>query len=1133
MNIMYKEDEDFDELIIEDDSDELKIEDDSDELKIEDDSDELIIEDDSDELKIEDDSDELKIEDNSSPVSLEENTEYDDSILYDDEDDVFQDDLFISGETFSSEQQKQLQKTKDDLNEKREACSTESSIEYIDDLIGVCKMTIDELVYKQDPDLVSKEKQDLRKRDAMISKAFGFERDFITSMLADIFINYYYMQIGSDEEIDIDTFMEKDQSRHFNHEYILNSLPNEYAKYIKELIALGVSISITDLLGSDLSRLKFRESLKTLKKSLEQDSINAQVNTNMMDSYARNIKASYLPLGLKKVFKNAKDIVYVDKIIINVSSEGTEDDADISIKYNFKCGKCGKEHEMKNHFYTYCFLADPTGLSRGLSADKIYRQIDIPNANVCPDCNAVNILAKSEMLELKTKLSPQLLYNNYRDFYNVAADLTNSVNPIIIRKGYEELYTSLPNIVVIDTDIENAELEITDDFEDEVVVENNSKISNDDIMDVNAYNNYLKTLEYFKDNILESDKSSHEGDVVENYDKGQVTIRPEDKLVTAVEYKKSFDMKCSGLVYNNDIETCSHLFFLDESKKNVNNLAKIICKLAGENYKKIKLNAFNSICNFISSSNIYDYFNVHVMNAYLAQYKSKGIIDVLIKAEGQEQYDLAHDICMYIGLDSKEIFNEKNEFVPEGLSILVAKAQEWFNNLPQIMEDQKAMRNQLLNDIKLNYRLLAFTPIIETNKYADKNSILHLDTELVDVLNSIADLMVIYNLMDTFSKYIKISAPSIYKYSVNLASFEKDNDYAKATSLLSEANLLTFESRTKKVVKYSVMANMFSHLRNIEYDNLSKFDKVKRYLTGDHEDDFNLMKAIADCQFITGDFTRGKIYDSPIYSTIYKGFSELLALAEAFIDDNGSSDIDRVYYYLKDQFSRKEIEDGFIEKYNQISFNTLLIREENETLAQYMDRMISMNSGTVYEKTKQHVSELKEMKTKYAIVLSVCDLPCSFVWTYSDMDIELYFVLIELMYLVMQRPITMQLETLNIKETLANKLRIGEDIEIEHEDENIVYLQDKILYTIYSDHGYNATSDVNSLADPNETADSEIISVDATNRNDVVEKMVKDQERFFKSIRHLPKEDREYLFRVIVGVEGPLENQPSFKEWCE
>lgn len=1072
-------DEDLDDSLIIDDKDDLVIDDDLDDSLIIDDKDDNLVIDDNgeDDLIINDENndDELIIEDSDIAIPIGINNQ----MLYNDNEDseelvietgVDIDNILaenIDANVVSTSMS--LDEMIEDLNMKRKNCSIADTLSFMKSNYKENVNDLKAILNTLDPTLNSEHSSGI---DRVLHRVKRGGMDTLHAYIISDFTKYYFSQIAEGEEPDIEEFMSAD--------YRTKLLSEQYSGVIKDKIpAIRNSkyFSLVDLLENEYAIRTVVKVLEDCKRTADTVQSTKEQEKSIAGAHTDVVCKTYA-VDISKL--NCENTVYVESVDYN-DDENT-----------YTCGCCGNKSELKNDFYTIGMLPDRLSIDQCGGAIKSYLRLDVINYNKCPECNHYNILTADEakaigkfFTDIDDSIKENYVMNSYR--------LSRYINPIRINLSYSRLESILPHLYH-NTD----ELVIEDDESlDEAAISQVEQLDNSALIrDEAAFKRYKELLSYFRNNknFVPDEKEDNPSPMIKNN-----------------EIPRQVDMEACGIYANTNLNKASELFFSVEGRTNINIVAKVISSLVGIEYDKYKKDAVNSLYSFISHSSMSSYFDVTFRDSLEAKVKSKNVLPTVLAWDNcEKKRDMIALLCGYVNIKVDTVINnETNEIIQEGLETFVKAIEQWFSTVEDSVKYVEETRTNLIHDLKYNFRLLAFTPIVGGIILDKKSMTLQEDSDLAQIVSAVSDLMIIYNCIENFTKYWQISLGTGFNPIKNLVDFTKTSKFDNAKAILDNLDLIKFETRTKREKVYAVLATCFSELHSIDYEDLSKLDSIAKYLNSSYGDEFELMVSLRDFDFLEKrEGAEGYVYDTPTYKTLREGFSGLLEESNKFIAKYGSTGADRLFYYLEGQFEREELEEQYDKKYKEVNLYVQLERLPNETLKDYMFRLSNTDLNNCNSEDLIHFQpKIKDILVKYAVILNLCNTPTTFVWTYTNMDIQLFTAIAELIYMIIERPLLKQLDALKISESLANKLSSVNYIEMSSKDRKKIHARNMLLYSIYTEPGFNALGNLEDAMDKLQDGGfAESSEMDDANEEDRMQVILSDTSLFAEASGHLDKE---------------------------
>lgn len=803
-----------------------------------------------------------------------------------------------------------------------------------------------------------------------------------------------------------------------------------------------------DLLSSEYLvkqlELKIKEDIEVINSSF--------ADKDKLKSEKSNLVVSLAMLYLPNNFRVKGEYVLVKNISFNNGEQ-------------YVCGKCGETSKATQPFYLLGILPFQ-GVDNPNKANA-YTTVNIPGVNECPHCHARNMLAVDEVKRLsKAFVSKQKQL--ITDFVKASRVLCTGLDFTRYRSNISTLTATLPNIYIDNTysSVENEEQSYNVNYSE-------------------AYKRYLNLINYFKSQV----------DLDETPTEGKMPFVLNEELAT-VYYPKL-----------NNPEVFSNLIGGESGIYNTRKFTKIICKCLGVNYPVIKTNAINSLINALSNSKLYR--KIAFTSTFIPEvvYTSAGIADYLETLDDATLMDIVKDLRIKLNFElDKYIIDDKID--RSKLKHLCQDIREEFEKKKELYKHRTEERELLINSLLENINLLSFTPLV-TISSVNENLIREFkyDKRLVDFINQTSDLMILNNLSYDFLDFISPKFGDTLKNNFEyLGDLTKDDNLKYSLNIVEKLNLFTFQPRTKKTVKEGLLRQMFTAVNNPDFESLLNLDLIKKAY--DNHDEFALMRAIKANEYFV---TRASKYNTPIFSSICNTVRELAPIADKFLreygnvdSENDGKDIARMVYYLGHLFSIDEIKEYYTKSYDSFDFTLLIERKDNETLLEYMDRLILARQTANNRELIPYKAKFEKEISAHAVVLENCNLPMLFLGTYGKHP-TVTLTIIEVFYQLLLKDLGTILDCIKLDKGIANKLAEGEEPKLTSISNDKAKAMLYLKNTTYLDPRFNLMGNHDDLVELDKfSGEAELdLMIDS---NKLLDLILTDEERFNNATKHLPKE---------------------------
>lgn len=559
----------------------------------------------------------------------------------------------------------------------------------------------------------------------------------------------------------------------------------------------------------------------------------------------------------------------------------------------YVCGYCGKENPTKIPFYTNIFFPIDSGDKVSVSS--------VFGMNKCEECESINLMSVEEMdgLRIVHENGKTEYYRSLEQFHLTRSALGNRTEDF----GFTKYRAS-------DNAVKNRLPGLFETTEEEVEIEEETYDPGELSQ---AVERYLGLLKYFKNRTTTSG-------IVKSVtsDKQEETVI---KLDTVVFEEVPSNPDGTGkpiLQVNNGIS--------DEAYK-YETLAKLLASILNRDYNSIKQNAINSLVSHLGSTRMSKYlrYSNHV------QLKCAKLTAPLIKdlsnATGDQLLASATDILSSFLLEEpiKLVGLEK----PHILSIL----REEYSKIDDRIEEYRTKRLEILNGIKNSidsYSYLTISSIrVDEEVYLD----LMQDPDIRFLVDVITNRMIITFLCEDF--FYTWYPPLSDSHAREIRNMASDRGAIVAavekvlTTKITEplrARFKTSKVKTDNGIKIVSKIEEGLYTDPITVSVLEYVLKLQSDLTVDEYRAILTLKEILDRRD----------------SLIFKELEELLEFKEEvdeIVAKCGKGDLGRLKYYLKPVgFSDAEIEEVYHPSLNNLQFQRIIKREDNEPLDKYLEK---------------------------------------------------------------------------------------------------------------------------------------------------------------------------------------------------
>ena len=789
--------------------------------------------------------------------------------------------------------------------------------------------------------------------------------------------------------------------------------------------------------------------VKTLNDEIDKTNL-VSVNSDRRKSERSSLVISLTQQYLPNNFNEDAEYTLVNQVIL-------ED------KESFVCGKCGEESVATDPFFLLGVIPLRAEVGNKIRQHKVAR---IPGANKCPHCGAINTLTVDEVNELATKLE-KLNANNIDKFVDASKAFCSGFKFTRYRGNSNFLYNTLPHIYA------------KVDYTSEEVVEQDYDADLGE-----AYLRYIKLLKFFRNGL--------------KLNKNLNTFVPYEELTSKTAEKAPQANILNPTVFKEYV-------FNSSGEYNLKQLVKILCSCVGKCYATIKHNAENSLLNAIINSPYYDKIcYTKSISSELAS-ESKDIVKYMDDLDEENLVQIMTDFAIRYGIDTSKYIKD-DKVIRSELDNFKQLMSSTFENCRLQSEQLKKERESVISQLLDNIRLLSFTPIVSLSFINESlvNELL-VDERLVRFINMTSDLMILNDISTEVLDFLEPNLPSKVNNAferIKEGNFISTEKYIQV--LVSEFNIVSFARGLNKSVKTSVLKSMFTCFRGLDYESLSYLDKIRK--SYEENDEFNFFKNVHEC-------ASNVILHSlvtPIFNPISKALITLSPIAEDFVSNYGSSDIDRIYYYVGDKFSREEIEANAIKAYSSVNFNKQVERKDGESFVNYMIRLTNINKIKDESEVVKFKNKYLDKCSNYAVVLSSCNLPTLFLNTFGK-PFNLTLTIIEVFYQLMLKDLGSILNALHIDAGLANKLSEVEECDVTAKSQKALYAKIALRNLFYLDTAFNITGDNTKLISEESLSGGGELDLDID-----VERFIKlateDLERFESATRHIPQEVKNVIY---------------------
>ena len=559
----------------------------------------------------------------------------------------------------------------------------------------------------------------------------------------------------------------------------------------------------------------------------------------------------------------------------------------------YVCGYCGEENTTKIPFYTNIFF--PIDSGDKVSVSSVY------GMNRCEHCESINLMSVEEMdgLRIVHENGKTEYYRSLEQFHLTRSALGNRTEDF----GFTEYRAS-------DNAVKNR---LPGLFETTEIIEDIEEENYDPGELTQAIERYLGLLKYFKGR----DKTSG---IVESVakDKQDETVL---KLDTVVFEEVPLNEDGTGkpvIKINNNVA--------DEAYK-YETLAKLLTTILNRDYNLIKQNAINSLVSHLGSTRMSKYLRYSNHVQLKCAKLTAPLIKDLANATGDQLLASATDILSSFLLEEpiKLVGLEK----PHILSIL----REEFSKIDNRIEEYRTKRLEILTDIKSNidsYSYLTISSIrVDEEIYLD----LMQDPDIRFLVDIITNRMIITFLCEDFfyTWYPPIS-DSHAREIRNMASNRGDIVSAVEKVLTTKIDeslkgrFKTSKIKTDSGVKVLTKIEEGLYTDPVTVSVLEHVLKLQSDLAVDEYRAITTLKEILDNKD----------------SLVFKEIEALLVFKEEIdeiVSRCGKGDLGRIKYYLKPLgFSDKEIEAVYSPSLNNLQFQRIIKRENNEPLESYIQK---------------------------------------------------------------------------------------------------------------------------------------------------------------------------------------------------
>lgn len=826
----------------------------------------------------------------------------------------------------------------------------------------------------------------------------------------------------------------------------LLSLGARLDENVRRYVASQPKFTPLNLLNNEYS---IQQLLKVLDDEVDISNlktVNSDRRKSERSSLVVSLTKEYLPNNLNE----DGEYVLVKQIIV-------ED------KESYICGKCGEEALATQPFFLMGVIPLRSEIRNKIRQHRVVR---IPGINKCPHCGANNMLSADEINELVSRLE-KTNANNIDKFVDAAKTFCSGFKFTRYRGNSNFLYTVLPHVY---SKVDYTAEEVVEQTYDADLGE--------------AYLRYIKLLKFFRNNLkLNANLES-------------VTMY--DEITT-----KNAEQAPQGNILNSKV--FKEYVFNEAGCYNLKQLVKILCSCVGKDYHSIKVNAENSLISSIINSPYYSKLKYTTGIATRMAYESKDVVNYLDELEDENLAQIISDFCTRYGIKMDKYIKD-NKVIKEELQDFKHLVKSTLESKKKVSEDLIREREELIEQLLNNIRLLSFTPIVTMPFTNDALATeLLVDERLVRFINMTSDFMILNDISVEVLEFLEPTRTSKFRNAFNnLKEAYPSNLERYIEILVTDFNIASFRTGTKKDAKNMLLRNMFTCFSGLDFEALSHLDKVKKAY--DDNDEFDFFTGVYECSLNLRLFS----LCTPIFNPIANALLDLREVAKHFIETYGSTELDRICYYLGDKFSREEIEANYIKAYATVSLNKQLEKKPNEKFVDYMSRLSNINKLTDRSGIIEFENKFMDKCDKFAVVLSSCNLPMLFLNTFGK-PFNLTLTMIEIFYQLLLKDLKGILDSLGIDAGLANKLAEVEDCEVELKSSNKLYATTALRNLFYLDTGFNFTGDASTLISEESMSGEGELDLDVDTKR-FLKLATEDLERFEKATKHVPREVKDIIY---------------------
>lgn len=675
----------------------------------------------------------------------------------------------------------------------------------------------------------------------------------------------------------------------------------------------------------------------------------------------------------------------------NISIEHGEEycfTGEVNLNENtFKCGHCGKESPLVRPYIEFLILHHTSSLvhpgdaisnllgslihSKSINGNYFF----IYNSNHCSECQHDNILSYSEQKELTEYLTTLLEQSSIKTLSSMLKEYNKYIGLSLYRFSNMQLTYKLPGVFTYDVGSEEQD-----------VVSLETSYNDFD----SAVARYLKFLGYLKEfSGSNLDFAVTDEDVSNLTRLGTETIDKETSVVVSAPTIHEY-------IPRNLLDTSS-LGTMEVSEDVIRNsqlIAKCLCNTLSNSYEILKRDAIYSLVDYIKTTPLKKiiYFKSRFLE--LSACCIANVDEFFSSFYGSnDTMDILEDTARFFNINlegyiSDGKFNDDllNKFKEE-IRVALNASEQRYKAILDISQRCKELTD-------LSY-LYSYLPIrkniavddIEMYLYGDFNDFIDYTTNLMiirklsspyyDVIVSMEDL--------NTNKSLKITV-NTFKKLLNTA----DPDKQKTIDGVLELFRLKYHKANGKSSDFfhSISDIIFNNFQ-VSAKTLRPFTKVySSYILGDR---FNINNSIAECESI---FEKPFEYPYNVFNFVVS----FLSSAREFVREHGSTEVDRLYYYLGNEFTYEEIEKSFSSKYNTVTFSFIPTRLEGESLRDYIYRYTQLEEDPDYIPNNTVDMSFIHSFDEYIPELCCIGLPYSFILNNGDIDIGKVDFMFDLLY---------------------------------------------------------------------------------------------------------------------------------------